>query len=482
MTFTVDSHHHMLPDFFWATTNEADNPVGGIAPPPWSRVAALSFLDDAGIDVGMTSISTPGVHTGDDRAARALARRCNELSADLVRDRPDRPDRFGGFGCLPLPDIDGALAELSHVLDVLGLDGVVLFSNAGGVYLGDDRLAPLFDELQRRQTLVFVHPERITRCHCPHPGAAGQPGRLHRRHNRGHRQVALQQHLRPDPRRDLRVLPRRRHRALPGRTVRHHHQMQMGFIPGAEGRTRAAETFRRLYWDTARCPGPDPMLRMLRSTVGLDQVLFGTDYPYLRHDLAVGHPTTAPGEPRAEGSRPDEHSGRHGDEAHPPPRTTTADWVTGRGSEPSREHHVIYRAGRRAGPPGHFGRIDAMALYPAIAAALNGAVTDACTPGGGHRGRSPRPRSARYRPGSRGRAGRLSAQNLLNPLRQVRLGREGARTGERADRLRRKRRQIRVSPQPLGQLAHLLVGQASLQGGTQHFADRRDSVLGQAID
>ncbi len=55
MTFTVDIHHHMLPDFFWQATNEGDHPVGGVAPPPWSRASALSFLDDAGIDVAITS-------------------------------------------------------------------------------------------------------------------------------------------------------------------------------------------------------------------------------------------------------------------------------------------------------------------------------------------------------------------------------------------------------------------------------------------
>ena len=110
MTFTVDIHHHILPDFFWRATNEADDPVGGITPPPWSAAAALSFLDDAGIDVAVTSISTPGVHTGDDAAARALARRCNEFSAELVKDHPGR---FAGFACLPLPDVDGALLELS---------------------------------------------------------------------------------------------------------------------------------------------------------------------------------------------------------------------------------------------------------------------------------------------------------------------------------------------------------------------------------
>jgi hypothetical protein len=88
VTFTVDTHHHMLPDFFWEAT-EGDDPVGGIAPPPWSRASALSFLDDAGIDVAVTSISTPGVHADDDTAARLLARRCNELAAEMIRDRPD---------------------------------------------------------------------------------------------------------------------------------------------------------------------------------------------------------------------------------------------------------------------------------------------------------------------------------------------------------------------------------------------------------
>ena len=103
MCFTIDVHHHILPDYFWRATNEADSPVGGIAPPPWSKEAALSYLDDAGTNVAITSISTPGVHMGDNDAARDLARRVNELSAKLIHERPDR---FGGFAALPLPDVD----------------------------------------------------------------------------------------------------------------------------------------------------------------------------------------------------------------------------------------------------------------------------------------------------------------------------------------------------------------------------------------
>ena len=245
MTFTVDIHHHMLPDFFWRATNEGDHPVGGIAPPPWSRASTLSFLDDAGIDVAVTSISTPGVHTGDDTAARGLARRCNELAAEMIRDRPDR---FGGFACLPLPDVDGALAELAYAFDDLRLDGVVLFSNARGIYLG-------------RPTL-----------HSPVRGAAAAPGR----------RVRAPQPL---------TRPRRPRLGLPDslidftadttRAIAQLHYSntfartpdvkyifsqpqapcrlagrfgivdEMRVIPGAEARATAAETFRRLYWDTA---------------------------------------------------------------------------------------------------------------------------------------------------------------------------------------------------------------------------------------
>ena len=61
MSFTVDIHHHILPDFFWEATNEGHSPVGGISPPPWSQGSTLAFLDDAGIDIAVVSISTPGV-------------------------------------------------------------------------------------------------------------------------------------------------------------------------------------------------------------------------------------------------------------------------------------------------------------------------------------------------------------------------------------------------------------------------------------
>jgi hypothetical protein len=61
---------------------------------------------------------------------------------------------------------------------------------------------------------------------------------------------------------------------------------EMGFIVGGEQRGTAADMFRRIYWDTALAAS-DPVLRMLRDVAGINQVLYGTDFPYLRRDLAV---------------------------------------------------------------------------------------------------------------------------------------------------------------------------------------------------
>jgi predicted TIM-barrel fold metal-dependent hydrolase len=278
---TIDTHHHILPDFFWQATENAHAPVGGLAPLRWSKEATISFLDDAGIDVAVVSLSTPGVHTGDSAKARALARRCNEFSAELVHERPDR---FGGFACLPLPDVDASLEELSYALDVLGLDGFVLFTNSNGVYLGDPVLESIFEELERRKTVVYVHPN-------PSPDAAahslGLPDNLLDFPTDTNRAVAQMHYTNRFARTpNVKYIFSHAGGSIPYLAARFAIIDEMGFIAGGEQRGPAADMFRRIYWDTALAAS-DPVLRMLRDIAGINQVLYGTDFPYLRRDLAV---------------------------------------------------------------------------------------------------------------------------------------------------------------------------------------------------
>src|ERR1700720_2205678 len=281
MRFTIDVHHHILPDYFWRATNEADSPVGGIAPPPWSKEAALSYLDDAGTNVAIPSISTPGVHMGDDDAARDLARRVNEFGAGLIQERPDR---FGGFAALPLPDVDGALRELEYAFDTLKLDGVVLFSNARGIYLGDKRFAPLFAELERREAVVFVHPTLSPDASAHSLGLPDTLIDFTADTTRAVAQLHYGNTFARTP--NVKYIFSHAGGTVPYLATRFSIIDEMNVIPGAEERGTAADTLRRLYWDTALSWRP-PVLRMLRSVAGMGQVLFGSDYPYLRRDLAV---------------------------------------------------------------------------------------------------------------------------------------------------------------------------------------------------
>src|SRR5579862_2183786 len=280
-SMTIDTHHHILPDFFWEGTDNANAPVGGLAPLQWSTEASIAFLDDAGIDVAVVSLSTPGVHTGDSAKARALASRCNEFSAELVHSRPDR---FGGFAYLPLPDVDASLEELSHALDVLGLDGFVLFTNSNGVYLGDPVLEPVFEELERCKAVVYVHPN-------PSPDAVayllGLPDNLldfPTDTNRAVAQMHYSNRFARTP--NVKYIFSHAGGSIPYLAARFAIIDEINFVAGGEQRGAAADMFRRIYWDTALAAS-DPVLRMLHDVAGISQVLYGTDFPYQRRDLAV---------------------------------------------------------------------------------------------------------------------------------------------------------------------------------------------------
>jgi 6-methylsalicylate decarboxylase len=150
----VDLHAHITPRAYAAEVQRVDAvPDHGL--PEWSPEMTLEMMDRWGTSSCALSLTPPGVFLGDQGHANHLARLVNEEIAAVVRDDPAR---FGGLAVLPLPDVDAALDELAFALDELNLDGVELYTNVAGIYLGDERWDPLFDELNRREAFVLVHP------------------------------------------------------------------------------------------------------------------------------------------------------------------------------------------------------------------------------------------------------------------------------------------------------------------------------------
>jgi predicted TIM-barrel fold metal-dependent hydrolase len=155
-SFRLDVHLHILPPFYMdAVTAAGVTRSKGKAYPDWSEDLSLRVMDAHAIKTGITSISTPHVHFGDNSKARDLARRCNDFAADM---QSRRPDRFGTFAVLPLPDIDGACREAIYALDDADADGVVVLASYGEEFFGGPKFDPLFDLLNSRNAVVFVHP------------------------------------------------------------------------------------------------------------------------------------------------------------------------------------------------------------------------------------------------------------------------------------------------------------------------------------
>ena len=152
----IDVQHHILPEEYVerlasiGITESYGQPF-----PKWTPERSLASMKKIGVDIAIMSISTPGVDLKDAQFAQELARFCNEYMAEVTQQYPRR---FGCFAILPLPYVEDSLEELEYALDELKLDGVCLLTNYKGQYLGDEAFDALFDELNKRKVVVYIHP------------------------------------------------------------------------------------------------------------------------------------------------------------------------------------------------------------------------------------------------------------------------------------------------------------------------------------
>jgi aminocarboxymuconate-semialdehyde decarboxylase len=267
----IDVHQHVVPPFWAAALERNGGDASGTVVPAWSPDSALAFMDANRIATGILSLTAPSVVGWQDVERQSMARQVNEYVADLgVR----HAGRFGSFATVPLPDVDGALSEVAYAFDTLHADGVILLSNYGGRYLGSPEFEPLWRELDRRRSVVFIHPAQP-----PMSRAEGVNG-------------ALVDYPFDTTRTAVQLV-------LSGVTERHPNVRIIlshagGFIPYVSHRVAelasyfdsdapAAEgmldSFRRFYFDLALSSSPAALPTLL-AFAGSDHVLFGSDYPY----------------------------------------------------------------------------------------------------------------------------------------------------------------------------------------------------------
>ena len=169
----IDFHNHYFPpgyldaikagpSNFRITTDDDGNPVlhspgdyNVLVPGHRDIAYRCAVLDDAGVDMQVLTFTAPGTSIESPQRAAELATIINDGFAEAVAAHPDR---FMALGHLPLNNPDAALQELDRVLDELSLPGAMLFSNASGVPLADERFWPLYERANDSGAVLYIHP------------------------------------------------------------------------------------------------------------------------------------------------------------------------------------------------------------------------------------------------------------------------------------------------------------------------------------
>ena len=274
----IDVHAHFLPGFYRQALIEAGqiHPDGMPAIPDWSEQAAFDAMDKLGIRTAMLSISSPGVYFGDAQAASELTGRVNEEGARL---RDAHPNRFGWFASTSLPDVTSAVKQAVYALDTLSADGIVLESNHEGHYLGDPALDPLYEVLNERKAVLFLHP---TSPKCVGCGllTLGHPDPLIEflfDTTRSVMHMMLSGVTVRYP--EIRIIVPHAGAALPVLASRIDLLIPFFDANSPNKSPRVREEMRKLYYDVAGAPLPE-LLPALLSIADPDRILYGSDWPF----------------------------------------------------------------------------------------------------------------------------------------------------------------------------------------------------------
>ncbi|MDI1342868.1 MAG: amidohydrolase family protein [Pseudolabrys sp.] len=279
-TRRIDTHHHFLPPFYLSEVGAeaiGRTLVSGRAP-EWTPRHSIDAMDRNGIATAIVSISAPGFAC-DDAKKNDLCHRCNDYAAQM---RGDHPGRFGSFAALPLPDIDASLAEIDRSLGSLGAEGICLLTNYDGRYLGDPLFEPVFEELNRRRAVVYVHPTESP-CGC---GVGLPPASLEFPFDTTRTVASLLFSGRLNRCRDIKFIFSHAGGTIPfladrlARLERRPDYKQ--HVPDG-----VLAELKRLYYDTALSANRLSMTTLL-GLVTARQVLFGSDYPYAPEDAMAG--------------------------------------------------------------------------------------------------------------------------------------------------------------------------------------------------
>src|SRR5215831_13320804 len=116
----------------------------------------VAGMDSAGIARAVLSVSGPGVQA--ERDAATARRRAAEANDFLAGEVAKRPDRYSGFGHLPMQDARAAADELERCVRELKFPGAMINGHTNGQYLDHQSLYPFWERAEALGAIIFLHP------------------------------------------------------------------------------------------------------------------------------------------------------------------------------------------------------------------------------------------------------------------------------------------------------------------------------------
>jgi len=138
------------------------NPVPN-APPLVRRLLDLEgeriqIMDEAGVDMHLLSLTSPGVQMFDKDTAASLATLANDRLAEVVKKHPTR---FAGLASFAPQDPARAAKEIDRAMNQLKLNGLIVNSHTNGEYLDDRKYWPIFEAATASNAAIYIHPRNM---------------------------------------------------------------------------------------------------------------------------------------------------------------------------------------------------------------------------------------------------------------------------------------------------------------------------------
>ncbi len=283
----VDVHHHFT-SAGWFEELEAVNLVPN-ARIGWTPDSSIEAMDSTGTATALISTGQAGGAFTPDRlrqrgvsqaqgaeTIRRLAREGNEYGTQMVADYPGR---FILMASMPMPDVDNSLLELEYAIDTLGAGGAFLATSNGDQYIGEPQFTPLLEELNRRSLTVYTHPTDAA-C-CINIVKNMRPNTIEYGTDTTRMIMSLIVNDVPTRFPNINWIFSHAGGTMPflvQRIVGHRGDLDTYLRQPTEPGSRL-EQLRGFYYDCAATANGVAM-GSLRQVVGIDQMVFGTDFPY----------------------------------------------------------------------------------------------------------------------------------------------------------------------------------------------------------